>query len=286
MPFPPSQSRDVNEQGLQFYGDNPQRSKDGSFSLSSVPSASGLGTRQGSLSNQRPAVTRRKLIHWLVPEGPMVQMYINPQNISITDEKDISTQRTKGGFVLQYWGEKLIEVSISGTTGTSGIEGINVLRDVYRNEQLAFDPYALALAAKNRQDSMVGDIFGLGSLTEVGNAFADGDIDSLFGIAEESNIQAAKKPPTLASLAFTVEMYWSGEVYRGFFKRFLVKESVGRLGLFDYDMSFTATQRRGLRRNFLGWHRSAVNGPSNSDPEFGTPYSYSSLVRDVPGNPV
>lgn len=300
MPFPPQQATDIYEQGLQFYGDNPQQSPDGSFSLAPVPSSSGLLTRQGTLDNWRPAVSRRKLIHWLIPEGPMVQMYINPQNITISDQKGIVSQRTKGGFVLQYWGENLIEVSLRGTTGTSGIEGINVLRDVYRNEQLAFDPYALYLASKNKQDSIVGDVFGIesalgsfaDSFTSLGDLFSGGSnnildgggIGSIFGIAEQASVQSVRKPPTLASLAFTVEMYWSGEVYRGFFTKFSVTESVDRLGLFDYDISFTATQRRGLRRNFLAWHRSAISGPSNSNPDFGTPYSFSSLVRDVPSN--
>ena len=42
-------------------------------------------------------------------------------------------------------------------------------------------------------------------------------------------------------------------------------------------MTFVATQKRGYRLNFLGWHRSPTTGPSNSDPEFGASYSYSEL---------
>lgn len=304
MPFPPLQSRDPYEQGLTYYGDNPSRTKDGSAALESVPATSGLGSRQSSIRNQRSAVFRRKLIHWLIPEGPMVQMYINPQNIQIQDRKTITPQRTKGGFVVQYWGEELIKISIRGTTGTSGIEGINVLRDVYRNEQLAFDPYALYLAAKNKQESVVGDVFGIESaLSSVdsaftgvsdiftgesgtGNIFEGGGIGSIFGLAEEASVGFAKKPPTLASLACTVEMYWSGEVYRGFFEDFSVTEEAGNIGMFEYSMSFTATQRRGLRKNFFAWHRSATSGPSNSDGEFGVPHSYSSLARDIPSNPL
>jgi hypothetical protein len=34
--------------------------------------------------------------------------------------------------------------------------------------------------------------------------------------------------------------------------------------------------------NFLPHHRSAVNGPSNSDPAFGTPYSFSTLSDPTP----
>lgn len=300
MPLPPQQSHDPFEQDLAFYGDNPTNS----FVTNNVPSTSGYGSRQSTIPNERPAVSARKMVHWLIPEGPIIQMYINPQNIQIRDRKAIQKQRTKGGFVVQYWGEELIEVNIRGTTGTSGIEGINVLRDIYRNEQLQFDPYALYLASKNKQESLVGDVFGLSSginsiesafdgfgdiasgESGTGGIFEGGGIGSIFGLAEQTSVAATKKPPTLASLACTVEMYWSGEVYRGFFQEFSVEESVTNLGMFDYTTIFIATQRRGLRKNFLGWHRSATSGPSNSDPNFGTPHSYSTLVNDKPSKPL
>ena len=66
---------------------------------------------------------------------------------------------------------RLSILDITGTTGTSGIEGINVLYDIYRNEQLAFDPFALFLAAKNNQDTFAGDIFGIGSALDSGDSF-------------------------------------------------------------------------------------------------------------------
>jgi hypothetical protein len=305
MPLPPQQDRDPFSQNLPFYQNSPFQTKDGGFWTSAIPGSTGLGTRMGTYPNYRPGVFTRNLIRWMIPEGPIVQMYINPQNIDVKYRKDISRERTKGGFVIQYWGEALTELSIRGTTGTSGIEGINVLLDVYRNEQLAFDPYALYLASKNMQESTVGDVFGIGStLSQMGSAFSgsvedvftgggsagsffgDDGIGSLFGIAENASAQAARKPPTLASLAATVEMYWSGEVYRGFFTDFGVTESAQRIGLFDYTMSFVATQKRGLRKNFFAWHRSAVHGPSNSDPNFGTPHSFGKSVTPVPSTPL
>lgn len=311
MGFPPAQSNDPYEQALSLLDGKPNVP-------STIPSTSGLGSRQSQIRNERTAVFKRKMVHWLIPEGPLVQMYINPQNIKIRQKKAITRKRTKGGFAIQYWGEELIDVSISGTTGTSGIEGINVLNDVYRNEQLAFDPYALALAAQNKQQSIVGDIFNgeiLGSLGLSGTSGFSGipgisnvpglsgglggglsglggipglpglpSGGSVFGLAEEASIQPSRKPPTLASMAMTVEMYWSGEVYRGFFDEFSVEESSTNIGMFDYNMAFVATQKRGLRLNFLAWHRSATSGPSNSDPHFGTPYSYKYLTNDAPSN--
>jgi hypothetical protein len=69
-------------------------------------------------------------------------------------------------------------------------------------------------------------------------------------------------------------MYWSGWVFRGYFADFRIEERADNLGLFNYSMNFVYTQKRGYRTNFLAWHRSPTNGPSDSDPEFGTPYSY------------
>jgi len=86
-------------------------------------------------------------------------------------------------------------------------------------------------------------------------------------------------PPTLADMAFRIEMFYAGEVYRGFFNDFTVEESADNLGFFNYTINFTVTQKRGFRQNFLAWQRSANDGPVQSNPETGTPYSYSSLLE-------
>jgi hypothetical protein len=73
-------------------------------------------------------------------------------------------------------------------------------------------------------------------------------------------------------------MYWSGWAYRGYFKDFNLTEAANNIGLFDYSMTFIATQKRGFRTNFFPWHRSPTSGPSNSDPTLGAAYSYSDLA--------
>lgn len=249
----------------------------GGFVADTAPSASGLGTRQSRIQNLRPAVNARNVIYWLVPEMPMVQMYINPQNITYAYKKSIASQRTKGGFMLQYWGEDLTTLRLTGTTGTSGIEGINVLYDLYRAEQLSLDPYALFLAASEEQTGLSG----LGS--DIGNLLG-GDVGSSIGGAiggalDSAIPQPTRPTPSLAQFAFTVEMYWSGEVFRGYFTSFTVTESVETLGMFNYDIEFMVTQKRGFRQNFLPWHRSATSGSSNSDPYFGTPHSFGQLLQ-------
>lgn len=253
------------------------------FTAAQGPSQSGLGTRQSRVANNRAATNTRKLMRWLVPEMPIVEMYINPQSVVYDYGKSITETRTKGGYVLQYWGEEITKLSLSGTTGSSGIEGINVLHDVYRNEQLMFDPYALALqgARDSQQQSDASfDIFGQG----LSSNNSIGGITSLLS-GKQSPSTGVRSRPTLASMAFTVELYWSGEVYRGYFKSFRVTESATNLGMFEYSIDFRVTQKRGFRQNFLAWHRSAVNGPSNSNPEYGTPHSFAALIAGTPTAP-
>ena len=243
------------------------------FNGSLAPSTLGYGTRQSKLGNNRTAYSTRNVIHWVVPEGPIIQMYINPQSIRYSYQKDVPATRTKGGYLMQYFGPQLPKLTISGTTGTSGIEGINVLYDLYRHEQLVFDPYALYMAAENFNKAYSENIFGADSALSQGAQF----VTSLIGqsTAPFANMQ----PPSLADLAFRIEMYYSGEVYRGFFTDFSVNEDANDMGMFKYDMGFSVTQKRGFRQNFFAWHRSANDGPSNTDPQNGVPYNYSSLLE-------
>lgn len=232
----------------------------------------------------RRGVQVRNLVQWFVPEKGIVEMYVNPQQISYQYKKQITNQRTKGGYVLQYWGEELTALNIQGTTGSSGVAGITVLNDVYRNEQIQFDPYALALASDRSQEndefSFLGD-FPSGGIGQalLGDGFGESFVDLVANSVETGNPRSTRPAPTLASLAFTVEMYYSNWVFRGYFVDFRIDERADRLGLFDYSMTFMVTQQRGIRPNFLGWHR-VPDGPSNTDPILGRPYSYTDLESE------
>src|SRR5690606_24640831 len=70
----------------------------------------------------------------------------------------------------------------------------------------------------------------------------------LLGIGSNTNPIAGKNLPSLASLAFTVEMYHNGWVYRGFFDDMSFTESAENFFM-NYDITFIATQRRGYRTN-------------------------------------
>jgi len=243
------------------------------FIIPPIPSASGEGLPASKIPSQRGFRNKRHIIHWFVPEIGVINMYINPQSIDYNFKKLITPERTKGGYVIQYWGEELPTLGLHGTTGSSGVEGLNVLYEIYRAEQLNFDPIGLTLAS----DSMVsglGNLIGGASQTLGG---LGGELLSstagVLGLNPLTQSILPRNPPTLATLAFGVEMYYNGWVFRGYFNSMSWKESVDRLGMFDYDIQFTVTQRRGYRYNYLPFQRSANNGPSNNS-EGGVPLSY------------
>lgn len=207
-----------------------------------------------------PGEYKRRMMRWKTPNLGWVQMFLNPQQYSISEVKDIESTRTKAGFILQYAGEALTEISISGTTGSSGIEGINILRAVYRAEQIAFKSIASELdragpvaEATQLAQGFIGD-FASGDTSIIGGSIA------AFNELTDIALNIFNQPfPTLASLAANVELYFQGELFRGYFKNFKVDESGERPGLFDYSLSFIAHSRQGIRRNFMPWHRQPFN---------------------------
>lgn len=192
-------------------------------------------------------VTNRneQVMTWRLPNGGSVQMYINPENFVVRDSKQITETRTKGGFVIQYWGENLTQLTLSGTTGSSGIRGINVLRDIYRSESRGFELIAAQLVA---------DIEQVKSETLVSENVNDALEETALNLQKRNFLLR----PSLASLAVNVLLFYQGVQYKGFFKDFSVTEGVSKLGLFDYNISFTAVETRGQRKNFMAWHKEPV----------------------------
>lgn len=255
------------------------------FIVPPTASADGNGLPSSKIPANRNAISRRHIMHFFVPEVGVINMYINPQNINYSFKKIIQQNRTKGGYVVQYWGEELPTLSISGHTASAGIEGLNVLYEVYRSEQLTFDSVGLTIAS-NSANSGIGDLFdsAIGQLAgsgAIGGLLSTG-VNDFLGLSPISQTLLPRNINTLASLAFGMEIYYNGWVFRGFFTSFNFKESVDRLGLFDYDMNFTVTQRRGYRTNYLPWQRSANSGPSNSV-EGGIPLSFGKDFEWRPG---
>jgi hypothetical protein len=222
----------------------------------------------------KAANQKRSVVNWFVPEFGVVAMYVSPESIQYNNKKIISKQLTKGGYLIQYWGEDLTEIDMRGTTGSSGVEGLNLLHEVYRAEQLSFDAVGLNLATAQTSSglsSILGDagsaLSGAGTggsstsvLGSIGSAIGGGilDADATFGGALPQNTT------TLVSMALGVEMYFNGWVFRGYFTSMNWTESTNFVGGFDYTIHFVVTQRRGYRTNNMPWQRTPTLGPSNN----------------------
>lgn len=252
------------------------------FLVSSTPSADGNGLPYTKITPGATGVISRNIITWFVPQFGTVRMFINPQNITYTHKKLISKDRTKGGYTLQYWGEELSQLNITGTTGSAGIEGINMLYELYRAEQYAFDAVGLTLAANNAASDLANNLVsGIGGAigSAIGGIFGSDDrtaaaggaglLGGILGMDSPNNNLSARNIPSLASLAFGVEMYYNGWIYRGFFDSMTVTERADNF-LLDYNMIFMVTQRRGYRTNYFPWHNNPASGPS----QYNTPGSY------------
>lgn len=211
------------------------------------------------------------------------QLYLNPQSFSIKENKLIRKTLTKGGHVVQYWGEELPTITASGTTGSSGVEGVNILRDIYRHEQLHYRTIlterrrklaeAAAQASKEAEQQMYeGDVGGFfmgtadlltgGAISKTVNGVSN-SIDILFGTSAGDNFGGSggsfRAAPTLASFAVNVDMYYQGEFYRGYFTSFSASESAQEPGHVTYDFNFTVTRRTGSRKNYMPWHRDPLD---------------------------
>lgn len=253
------------------------------FNGNSIPSADGTGLPSSKVLPAQVAEAGRDIIHWFIPEFGIVKMYVNPSSISYQDKKIITKDRTKGGYLLQYFGEELTKLNIRGTTGSSGIEGINVLYEIYRSEQLSFDAIGLSLAADNaalgatqQLVSSIGSSIGGAIGGVVGSSLGSGLANGIFG-TDNFTALAPRNIASLASLALGIEMYYSGRIYRGFFESMTVEESASNMGLFEYTIEYTVTQQRGYRTNGYAWQRSANSGPSNNDSQGGIPLSFTKL---------
>jgi len=229
-------------------------------------------------NDQSPSTLSEEGVGWY-----KTQLYINPQNFNINEKKFIKSDLTKGGFVTQYWGEDLTKIDFSGTTGSAGIEGIHVLRSIYRHEQgqyrkllddrrrqLAEEAASLQAQAASEAQSREGPegFFANAADLLTGGAFTqtiDGlkNAVELIGDAVRGDSEIERRTfssiPTLAALATNVDLYYQGEFFRGYFEMFNVKEAATNPGLFDYTASFVVTRRTGKRNNFAPWHRNPLN---------------------------
>lgn len=246
-----------------------------------IPNADGNGLPSSKIKSGRQGRTTRHVAHWFVPEVGVIPMFINPQSINYTNTKLINKERTKGGFLIQYWGEDLSELSLEGHTGSSGIEGLNVLFEIYRAEQYMFDSIALTMAADSQVsgindlvDSAISGFGGVGGA--IGSAL--GSTAGLLGGSPVGQSVLPKDVPSLAAMATGIEFYYSGWVFRGYFMSMNITESVEHMGFFRYSIKFIVTQRRGYRTNQFAWQKSATDGFTDPGSSSSVPLSFDGSV--------
>lgn len=215
-------------------------------------------------TNQSAKLTRTTM-RWRSPVFGYLDMYLNPQNVQITDRKISTSTRTKAGFVYQYAGEDLTKISISGITGSAGIEGINALEAVYRSEQIGFSQIALQLEQDFATQTITNTVSsGIGAVLNFlpGASSVASTVGSFAGLS----LDYATQPfPSLASLATAIELEWQGVTYRGYFESFSVTESANSPGHFEFNIDFTSYARIGQRSNFMPWHRTPSKPLNSSD---------------------
>lgn len=248
------------------------------------------------------AKKNRKLVRWNIPKHGLIDMYINPQSMRISERKLIKEIRTKGGYLIQYWGDELPQMDLSGVTGSGGIEAINILRDIYNHEQISFRKIIKGLNKDllSETASKALDLFGvdvnsakqkdgIAPINQLDNKAVAKTVvnfaaDPLSFLVPDPNLL-----PTLATLAASVELWYDGMIYRGFFREFSVDEKSDEVGLFRYSMKFTITRSTGVRYNGYAWQRSAKYGPADADV---VPLSFGNLIdnkvkpTDVPSDSI
>ncbi len=224
----------------------------------------------------------------------IIPVYINPQNLQIREGKVLSESLTKGGYMIQYWGEQLPEIQASGTTGSGGIEAVNILRNIYRHEQIVFKSILVQRALNAEQvasgaiadtssatasagianilDSITGG--GFGNIVDGISSSLDAIVDAFTGSVEE-NLAKVELLPTLASFAVSIDLFFQGIKYRGFFTTFSTTESANSPGLFEYNFTFKVTRITGQRANFMPWHQNPLD-------ESGAPREASVPTADTP----
>lgn len=60
-----------------------------------------------------------------------ITMYINPERLAVRNIKVKGKAITRGGIFYHHWGDDSPILTLSGTTGLSGMKGIEVLEDIY-----------------------------------------------------------------------------------------------------------------------------------------------------------
>jgi hypothetical protein len=230
-----------------------------------------------------------------VSDREIIPLYINPSSIQTNYTKNISETQTIGGFIIQYWGDRITTMSIGGTTGSGGIEAINILYGIYKSEQIQFknillkrqSDLAKEIAEEQKAAQARGNISGLQAFDQVlfngaFSNFANGLSETMdfFKSAVAGNDSSYNRTvnllPTLSAFAVSIDMHFQGKVFRGYIDSMNVNENASSPGHFDYTIQFKALKEYGVRNNFMPWHTNPRNeaGKPIQKPKVGANSNY------------
>lgn len=224
---------------------------------------------------------KRETIKFLIPtnltsilsssvgERKIVPLYINPSSVQTNYSKNISETQTIGGFVIQYWGDRITTLSISGTTGSGGIDAINILYDVYKSEQTSFRntlivrrkklEAALKDAQSGSEELNIGQaldqVLFNGAFSEISSGISETmDYFKKEITGEEVEKNSIELTPTLSAFAVSLEMHFQGKINRGYIESMNITEDGTNPGHFNYTIQFKSLKEYGERKNFMPWH--------------------------------
>jgi hypothetical protein len=224
---------------------------------------------------------KRETIKFLIPtsltsilsssvgDRKVVPLYINPSSVQTNYSKNISETQTIGGFIIQYWGDRITTISISGTTGSGGIDAINILYDIYKSEQTSFKNLliirrqkleaALKDAQSGSEELNIGQALDQvllnGAFSEISNGISETmDYFKKAITGEEVEKNSINLMPTLSAFAVSLEMHFQGKVNRGYIESMNITEDGTNPGHFNYTIQFKSLKEYGERKNFMPWH--------------------------------
>ena len=143
----------------------------------------------------------------LLPDGIRLVLHVNPSNVGIELNREITRIQTRGGFVEQHWGDSTQKVSIEASTGGfmrlyGGLSNTTNPRfGGSRRETIAYDKYLDMLALFNNN----GSVFDA-----TGQVIMQG----------------------------VVQMTYDGYIWQGWFTDFSVAESAEKPFLFELQANF------------------------------------------------
>jgi hypothetical protein len=206
-----------------------------------------------------------------VGDRKIVPLYINPSQVQTNYAKNISETQTIGGFIIQYWGDKITTIAMSGTTGSGGIDAINILYEVYKSEQTSFRNLliirrqklekALRESTGGTEDLNIAQALDQvllnGAFSEIANGWSE-SMDyfkmAINGESPDTKNKSLELMPTLSAFAVSLEMHYQGKVNRGYIESMNVTEDGNNPGHFNYSIQFKSLKEYGERNNFMPWH--------------------------------